>query len=74
MKICPKILQNNGGNSMQTLKEKLQERLKQLRLIPLAASSAGVIMGACTSGCAASCSGCRGCGSGCSSVSPCPRR
>lgn len=59
---------------MLTLKEKLQQRLTELKLVPLSATNNGVVMGFCTSGCAASCSGCRGCGGGCASYSPCPRR
>ena len=59
---------------MLTLKEKLQNRLAELRLVPVAASASGVMTGYCTSGCAASCSGCSGCGAGCSSVMACARR
>jgi len=59
---------------MRTLKEKLMIRLQELKMIPATVNTSNMIMGICVSGCAASCSGCRGCGGGCASYSPCPRR
>lgn len=59
---------------MENLLKKLTERLNELKLVPAVVNTSAIYMGVCSSGCAASCSGCRGCGSGCSSVSPCSRR
>lgn len=60
--------------NLNDIMKKMEERLQELKKVILPNNNQLLYAGACSSGCAASCSGCRGCGVGCSSVSPCSRR